>query len=80
MGKFTSWLGKVVEESPGVPSTMRVIYMIAAFMAIIVPVSLWAYLCIHAGAMVEFPSGVITLLSLIIGIVTTGKVMQQKSE
>jgi hypothetical protein len=54
--------------------------MIAAFMAIIVPVSLWAYLCIHAGAMVEFPSGVITLLSLIIGIVTTGKVMQQKSE
>lgn len=80
MGKFISWLGKVVEEAPGVPSTTRVIYMIAAVMGIIIPVALWVYLSIHTGGMVEFPAGVITFLTLIIGIITAGKVFQQRGE
>jgi hypothetical protein len=80
MRKFTAWLAKVVEESPGVPSTIRVIYLIVTLMVAVVPILIWAYLSIHVGAMVDFPSGAITLFGLLFGVVTTGKVFQQRSE
>ena len=75
-----SWLGKVVEESPGVPSTTRTIYMIVTMMVAVVPMSLWAYLSIRAGQMVDFPAGVITMATLLFGVVSSAKVVQQRGE
>ncbi len=77
---FFSWLGKVVEEAPGVPSTMRVIYMVITVMVAVVPMSLWAYLSIKTGTMVDFPGGVITMATLLFSAASGAKVIQQRGE
>lgn len=54
--------------------------MIVTFMVAVIPMSIWAYLSIRAGQMVDFPAGVITMTTLLFGVVSGAKVVQQRGE
>ena len=78
--KLFNWLGKALEESPGVPSSIRLQMFIICLMSSVLPLGVWAALSIHDKKMVEIPSTITTFCALLVSAATAGKVIQHQSE
>lgn len=80
MKTLFTWLGKALEESPGVPSSIRLQMFLVLLFAALLPMSIWAWICIYKVALVDIPSGVVTFCSLLLGMASAAKVTQAYSE
>lgn len=69
---FARWCGKTVEESPGEPSSLRIV-MTSGLLAVI---AVWTYNSIHTGTMVAIPETVLYF----VGSLLTAKWLQKGTE
>lgn len=70
---------KLFSASGGV-SSMRWVFLWTYLFAIVVPISSWAHVYVQNNGQGDIPAGVVTLVTLVIGAITTGKVLQSFSE
>lgn len=74
------WIGRSLEETPGNPSSIRVQMFITCIVSAVLPLLIWAGLCIYNKQMIEIPSGVTAFCALLFGGATAGKVFQYTKE
>jgi hypothetical protein len=78
--KLVSFIAKSLEETPGVPSSVRLQLLLVCVMTTVVPFGVWAVLSLKNGAMQDFPAGLVSFGTLLFGGASAAKVIQQRSE
>lgn len=76
---MTQFLKSLVTRGTGV-SSMRWVFIWTYLVATVVPLGAWALVYVKSGGTGDVPSGVVTLVGLVVGAVTGGKVMQSREE
>lgn len=61
-------------------SSVRFCLVFSFLFVTITPFAVWSFVCVWNRAITDIPAGVITFASLILGIITTGKVSESISE
>ena len=74
-----SFLKSLVTRGTGV-SSMRWVFIWVYLVATLVPLSAWALVYVRSNGAGDVPSGVVTLVGLVVAAVTGGKVMQSREE
>lgn len=78
--KFFNWIGRSLEEGDGAPSSIRLQMFIVCMVAAVLPLLIWAGLCIYSKQMLDIPSTVTAFCGLLFGSATAGKVFQYTKE
>ena len=76
---MSQFLKSLVTRGTGV-SSMRTVFMGTYLVATVVPLGAWALVYVKNNGQGDVPSGVVTLVGLVVAAVTGGKVFQSKEE
>lgn len=69
-----------MEESAGNPSSIRVQMFLVCMVSAVLPLLVWAGLCIYNKQLIEIPGTVTAFCGLLFGGATAGKVFQYNKE
>jgi hypothetical protein len=78
--KLLHWIARSLEEDAGNPSSIRLQMFIVCMVSAVLPLLIWAGLCIYNKQIVDIPSSVTTFCGLLFGGATAGKVFQYTKE
>lgn len=74
------WIGRSLEEGGGNPSSIRLQMFIVCIVSAVLPLLIWAGLCIYNKQIIEIPNSVTAFCGLLFGGATAGKVFQHTNE
>lgn len=78
--RFFSFLEKCLEESPTLPSSIRLQMLIATFAVVVLPMIVWAVSCFYEKKLVEIPVTVSTFCTSVFAASLAAKVIQYNKE
>jgi len=78
--KFFNWIGRSLQEGDGAPSSIRLQMFIVCMVAAVLPLLIWAGLCIYSQQMLDIPSSGTAFCGLLFGSATAGKVFQYNKD
>ena len=78
--KLFNWIGRALQEGDGAPSSIRLQMFIVCMVTAVLPLLIWAGLCIYSQQMLDIPSSVTAFCGLLFGSATAGKVFQYTKE
>lgn len=74
------WIGRSLEEGSGIPSSIRLQMFIVCMVSAVLPLLIWAGLCVYTQQILDIPGSVTAFCGLLFGGATAGKVYQYNKE